>query len=131
MNQAVIEWPQNYPPNVPPASSKPAVGDSYRLVNNNPPIRNDFATSREDGLVREPHDALTIACSYGTSQFWKIEDIKRTRKLFPKLRKKLIAFGDLTPSYGNMLDTFKPSHHTVWYKITAQPQESFNVLEGV
>jgi hypothetical protein len=131
MNQAIPEWPLNYPKYVPPKNSTPADGESYRLVNCNPPTRVDFATTREDGLVREPNDELTIACSYGTSQFWKLDDIKKTRKLFPKLRKKLIAIGELSPSHGNMLNTFKPSHHTVWYKVTAQPQENFNVLEGV
>ncbi|GLX79190.1 hypothetical protein tinsulaeT_25300 [Thalassotalea insulae] len=132
MNQAVTEWPANYPQNVPPQESSPANGQSYRLVCHNPPLRADFATSREDGLcLREPYTELEFVCSYGTSQFWKLEDIKKTRRLFPKLRKKLIAIGELTPSCGNMLNTFRPSHHTVWYKITAQPQNNFSVLDGV
>lgn len=131
MNNVVAEWPDFYPDNTPPQEATPTNGQSFRLVDSNPPTRDDFRSTIEETPHRNFRDEMTKICACGTSQFGKLEDIQKKRKLFPKLRNKLIAEGQLEPAHGKMLNTFEPSHHTVWYRLTAQPQFNFSVLENI
>tara|TARA_Y100001968_G_scaffold331641_1_gene386956 strand:- start:1456 stop:1863 length:408 start_codon:yes stop_codon:yes gene_type:complete len=124
-------WPDFFPSDVPPSASEPTSGISFRLVDNDPPIRKDFESTYEENPSRLKVDSsqLDRDCCYGTSQFKDINDIRKKKRLFPKLRAKLIAVGELEPSMGKMMDTYKPSHHTIWYFSSAQPQLYFTVTE--
>ena len=131
MNQVVSEWPIFYPPNTPPAEAVTTTGTAFRLVTNNPPLRDDFCSTYEESPERRFKDDRGHSLACGTSHFSELKDIQKKRNLFPKLRSKKIAEGLLNSSFGVMLSTFEPSHFTVWYKRTSSPQGVFKVLESV
>jgi hypothetical protein len=123
------KWPEFYPDNTPPIEAIATEGQSFRLVDNHPPTRADFKSTFEEYPRRKLTGAkLVLAC--GTSQFRDLQDIKKKRDLFPALRNKLVAIGDLQPELGKTMNTFEPSHHTVWYICSAQPQMLFEVMEN-
>ena len=130
MNQAVSEWPTFYPPNTPPADAVITFGPAFRLVTNDPPLREDFCSTYEESPKRHFPDTQSYCLACGTSHFAELKDIQKKRNLFPKLRSKKIAEGQLHSSLGVMLSTFEPSHFTVWYRYTSNPQGVFKVLES-
>lgn len=124
------EWPAYFPDNTPPVDATPASGLSFRLVDNNPPERSDFKSTYEEFAKRKYTSESEFINACGTSHFGQLDDIKRKKRLFPKLRNKHIAKGELFPELGKMKQTFEPSHFTVWYKLSALPQTIFVVLES-
>lgn len=129
MTQALPEWPDYYESDTPPKSAVSASGSSYRLVDNNPPIREDFRSTYEEFPERKYPSISDFICACGTSHYSELEEIIKKKNLFPKLRSKKVAQGNLNSTLGMMLDTFEAKHYTIWYRITAQPQAFFKVLE--
>lgn len=124
----MADWPEFYPENTPPSKAVATEGISFRLVDEHPPTREDFRSTYEEYPNRKFNQS-TIANACGTSQFRELKDIQKKRKLFPPLRNKKIAMGELVPALGLTMETFEPTHHTVWYLKSAQPQVIFEVLK--
>jgi len=128
MSSLMADWPEYFPENTPPSQAVVTEGLSFRLVDNHPPRREDFRSTYEEYPKRKfSNSALISAC--GTSQFRVLKDILKKRELFPPLRSKKVAKGVLEPSLGMTMETFEPTHHTVWYLTSAQPQTIFEVLK--
>lgn len=129
MNQVINDWPDYYPEGTPPADAIDTKGLVFRLVDYTPPRQSDFRSTYEEAPERkyQSNDEFILAC--GTSHYTDFEDIKSVRNLFPKLRKKMIASGNLSNHMGKMKKTLKDSHCTVWYKQATAPHANFSVVE--
>jgi hypothetical protein len=114
MNQE-FEWPEFFPPDVPPKEASPASGSTFRIVKSIPPSESDFMSTIEEYPDRT-FENDTLGKRYGTSFYRKLECIKATRKRYPKLRSHSIVVGTLTGEHGVQLSTPSRgnSHLTVW-----------------
>lgn len=125
-----MTWPSFYPDDCPPADAMPASGGAYRLVETNPPRREDFRSHRDRFPERPFHVPEWQAC--GVSIYRDVEDIKRLRRRIRKLRSLDIAYGELEPSLGLVLptpSTSEPSHYTWWIPVEASPWKVFSVVQ--
>ncbi len=80
-------WPNYFPEDCPPPNARHEEISVYRLVDNNPPTKEDFIPNK----LLYPHinyteETLCLAC--GISVDKTLEGIKRTRKRFRALKKK-------------------------------------------
>ena len=114
MNQE-FEWPEFFPPDVPPKEAIPASGSAFRLVKNLPPSESDFMSTIEESPDRT-FDNDMIGMCYGTSFFRKLECIKAKQKRYKSFRNRSIVVGTLTSKHGVQLSTPSQgnSHLTVW-----------------
>ena len=121
------EWPDYFPDGVPPPDSVETDGTAFRLVENFPPVRLDFQSNYEE----KPKDygaKLWMAC--GASMFTDIEGAIKARNRFPRLRKKMIAVGEMVSDLGKMKNTpsvnSHKSHITVWFRLNSEPEKYIN-----
>lgn len=106
-----MNFPNHWPSNCPPEDAVDAEGDVFRIVYNDPPISEDFASHLETGKL--PNAAPCLRC--GLSVFREVRDAAHQRKLLPKLG-RWIAKGILKPEHGKtQLTTGKQPTHTTWW----------------
>lgn len=129
MNQVINDWPNYYPEGTPPSDAVDTKGLVFRLVDFTPPEPSDFQSTYEEAPKRKYHSNEEFILACGTSHYTNFEDIKSVRNLFPKLRKKMIASGNLSGNMGKMKQTLEGSHYTIWYKQAAFPHANFSVVE--
>ncbi|WNK51274.1 hypothetical protein RM153_21535 (plasmid) [Pantoea agglomerans] len=128
------DWPPFYPEEfkLPPEGTFPADGDVYRFVDKVPPLRSCFKSSHEESPLRHKRCVTREAKEsvYGTS-FWETKSaaIKKLKAFPEALGGKILAYGKLDKSMGEMKRTLEPEHITVWFKVTAKPHLQFKEAE--
>ncbi|WP_445774339.1 hypothetical protein [Shewanella sp.] len=112
-------WPSDYPEHleIPPETANEKTADLYRLVENNPPIEEDFNASYKDPaqahLIKKH---ANLPKFYGTSMFAERHAINNLIDSNPnRFRKKIVAFGEVKPEHGKMSDKSGSDHVTVWF----------------
>ncbi len=125
-------YPPHFPHGCPPEDSEPALGDVYRLVENNPPIQQDFLSYQESNPDK---DYGNLKChSVGLSVYRDINDIHRLQRRVPAKKEQLISKGALSPEMGKIKSTiFNPnekSHITWWVPTGIFPWMHFTIVEG-
>lgn len=128
MTKRSLIYPSDFPVGVPPLTAKPADGNAYRLVRNDPPLESDFW-----GYYREPH-LKSIPTNpkpsfFGTSMFRDLEQTKIARELHKPQKDKKIAVGTLHPDYGVISKENKFTHFDVWLKESSGIETVFSVDE--
>lgn len=118
-------FPTTWPANCPPADAIDANGRVFRIVNNDPPMPEDFATHHETG--RMPKGPACLRC--GLSVFRDHRDAVHLRKLLPKIG-RLVAVGDLKPIHGKTKLTSgqQPTHTTWWVYENVDRCQPFSVI---
>ncbi len=126
---AELEWPDFYPENCPPVEAEPASGTVYRLVEHDPPQKEDFLSTWEEfpGRFSEP---TTI--NSGVSVCTDLQDIDRLKKRYGHLRNRKTAKGELNPQLGKIQRSqgFTNSHVTWWIPVGAEPWRFFEVIDN-
>lgn len=114
-------WPPHFPESCPPDDSIEAEGDVYRLVEGEPPKKEDFVSYWiKYPEKRKIYKKLGQACeSCGLSIFRSLEDAKRISRRVQHLPKK-IAVATLDSSMGRMKNTFYPEHNTWWLPVSVR-----------
>lgn len=98
------EWPEFFPPDVPPSSATPAEGIAFRIVKTIPSSEADFQSAFENSPQRQftPSD---IGIQFGISFHRQLNCSKKTRARYKPLRKRHIAVGKLKSEHGVQLET--------------------------
>ncbi|MCT7964001.1 hypothetical protein NG791_25320 [Laspinema sp. D1] len=127
-----MERSKNFPPNCPPQKVEKASGEVYRLIDSKHPSAKDFRSWYELYPERK-YDSQVKECeAHGLSVFTQKSSIFSLFNRSPRLRKKKVALGKLTPDLGVMLNT--PSkddklHHTWWVADGKEPWTVFQVID--
>lgn len=127
-----MQFPTHYPFGCPPEDSEPALGEAYRVVENNPPTPLDFRSPHE---IKPGYNYGRLEChAVGVSLYRDIDDIYRMQKRIPAKRNLQISIGTLSPEMGRTKPTvFKrkeKSHITWWVPIGVFPWLHFKVIEN-
>ncbi len=114
-------WPPHFPESCPPDDSIEAEGDVYRLVEGEPPKKEDFVSYWvKSPEKRKKYKALGFACEFcGLSVLRSLEDAKRLSRRIQHLPKK-VAVATLDPSMGRMKNTFSTKHYTWWVPVSVR-----------
>lgn len=128
MTKRNLFYPADFPAGVPPVTAKPADGNAYRLVRNDPPLESDFW-----GYYREPY-LRSIPKNpqpnfFGTSMFRGLAQTKIARELYKPQKGKKIAVGALSPEYGVISGENKDTHFDAWLKESTGIETVFSVEE--
>lgn len=133
------EWPDFYPDDLslPPSDADDANGVFFRLVNSEPPKPTCFLSTHEEQpnrhiKYRKKGDTFNLENVYGTSFFDCKDGAEIVRYKFPDaLGEKIIARGNLEPSFGKMRQHPNgSSHFTVWLRHMISLHQSFTVIEN-
>jgi hypothetical protein len=114
------QWPKDYPTHiqVPPKTAKPLSKNLFRMVENEPPILQDFVASNKDPLqayLIKHSKFKNKAGFYGTSFFTDKQRLTDIIKGNPnKFRKKKVAFGSITLDMG-VGEQDGQSHLSIWF----------------
>lgn len=113
-------WPSDYPTHikVPPVEAKTAKIKLYRMVENSPPIKDDFVASykdpRQKNLINNPR-FRNMPKFYGTSCNLRSEPLADLIADHPqKFSKKIIALGEVDETHG-LLHQDHETHVSVWF----------------
>lgn len=123
-------WPDWYPKDCPPKDAKPPTGQVvFRLVRNDPPLREDFnAPLQEYPNLSGP--GLETAAAVSVNSAW--EDLLRLRSRIPKFRKRrFIARGALESGSGVILEAplqGSEGHTNWWIYQCVQVHPGFGVV---
>ena len=110
-----MKWPAHFPENCPPVDSEPASGYVYRLIEGTIPDEMDFKPYRE--LSPDRNFAASECQACGLSVYRDLKDVRQLRNRVPRMRRKSVAVGALSPDLGRILNTPSlsyQSHHTWW-----------------
>jgi hypothetical protein len=118
----IAGWPPFYPPSCPPSGAKPEDLEVYRLVENTPPVRNDFASHVEAKKYYRPEE-MCRAC--GLSVYRDLNHIKATRSKFKPLKGMMIAKGRIMVDDGFVMQTSTPISHYTWWVRCDAPESGF------
>jgi hypothetical protein len=108
-------WPEFFPEECPPNSSREPNETVFRFVKHNPPSGRDFRSKQERNPKSGFGSKTCMAC--GLSVFGDVDDAKKAQHAIPGMKNKHIAKGRLettdgmiehTPARGGV------SHHTWW-----------------
>jgi hypothetical protein len=125
MSLATIKFPEDWPPQCPPADAEPTAHTVYATCRRNPPATDDFRTAFErdykpegDGCIRR-----------GLSVSLAVEDARWICTQFKRLH-KFIVVGQLSPEHGKIKKTDGPvaSHHTFWKHSNVSFHKLFTVV---
>jgi hypothetical protein len=119
--QTSLNWPDYYPPGVPPLDAVDTQGVFFRLVKVLPPQRDCFASTHEEYPNRHRNPRLSDDDKknvYGASFFDTHMAAADAKEKFPNtLGDRLVAQGELKGFMGKMKKTRGPSHYTMWLKV--------------
>ena len=119
--QTPLNWPDYYPPGVPPLDAVDTHGVFFRLVKVLPPQRDCFASTHEEYPNRHRNPRLSDDDKknvYGASFFDTHMAAADAKEKFPNtLGDRLVAQGELKGFMGKMKKTRGPSHYTMWLKV--------------
>lgn len=106
-----MNFPANWPKNCPPSDAVDADGDVFRIVKDEPPTDEDFASHWETGKL--PKAPPCLRC--GLSVFRDVRDAVHQRQLIPKLG-CWIAQATLKYHHGKtkLTEGVQPTHTTWW-----------------
>jgi hypothetical protein len=123
---SMMEFPRDWPADCPPADAEDAAGVVFRIVRENPPVADDFATHAETG--RLPKAPACLRC--GLSVFREMRDAEHQRALMPRLGRR-IAMATLGSMHGKAMPTsgMQPSHTTWWPYEGVDRARLFSVIE--
>jgi hypothetical protein len=126
---SVVNWPDHFPADCPPAEASAPSGVVFRLVRGSTPSPADFISYAE---LRGPANVTAKLCqACGLSVFPDAQSCERMKKRAPRLREYHIAHGELRPEHGRLMAT--PSHneseHMTWWvqPELANPERMFAV----
>lgn len=109
----MIEWPDFYPGDCPPADAEDADGIVFHLVTDNPMPQSDlFDTAYHREAFLENDECIRVSLSCHREE----EDSRELREVVPRLSDRKIARAKLMPEYGKLKQTFTPSHHSLWIR---------------
>lgn len=121
-------WPQHFPDGCPPDDAEPTDSVRYRLVDNDPPLEDDFWSEHE--LVaagRKPARRVDPILAAGVSVLETPEYAAKVRSSFGAFRAKRVAAGSLENS-GVEKQTGRAGHRTWWRPIGDGAWSRFQVL---
>lgn len=119
-------FPSEWPSDCPPDDTVEAEGVVFRIVKNDPPSADDFASHFETG--RLPKAPPCLRC--GLSVFRQLHDAVHQRQLIPKLG-SLVASATLRAEHGKTKRTqgAQPSHTTWWVYQEVSRASLFSIVE--
>ena len=136
-----MKFSTELPPNCPPSSCVPASGKVFRIVENDPPKRDDFRSMRELN-PNKPYTNECMAC--GLSVYRDKSDVYKMIRRIPGFQKRvqkrvqkrmhMIASGTLNETLGVIVHTpngNEDSHHTWWMYFECSAWEVFAVIEPI
>jgi len=129
----LTEWPESFPPACPPEDAVAAKGEFFRLVDDVPPVSDDFKSNLELRRlgVRFKGQRWSDDCiAAGLSVTQEFEDLKRLRESVGPMRKKKIAVGRVDGS-GVMKATpslSQASHYTWWRRVGDESWKTFRIV---
>ncbi|NEH46887.1 hypothetical protein GR215_34385 [Rhizobium leguminosarum] len=124
-------FPDGNPKGCPPDDVPYANCEVFRLVKNDPPTKDDFATLAEQNKINDKHEC---EC-HGLSVFLERDDADFYASKYPYLG-ELISKGSLSPSEGKLAPTprkFKGidnSHSTWWPFLGIDRHVFFTIVSG-
>ncbi|MEQ6886604.1 hypothetical protein [Salicola sp. Rm-C-2C1-2] len=124
-------WPEHFPAGCPPEESELATGRIYRFVSGEAPTHDDFVSLQLENPTNSYGRMACQACGLSVFRDWAV--CLYSQKVVPALKKKKIAFGDLTPDHGAVMPTpskMTERHHTWWLPDTVDaPEDLFIIAE--
>ena len=114
-------WPSYFPKACPPDDSIKANSDVYRLVEGEPPKKEDFVSywikypEKQEIYRKLGHTCETC----GLSVFRSLEDAQRISRRVQHLPKK-VAVATLDSTMGHIKNTNNPEHYTWWVPISVR-----------
>jgi hypothetical protein len=120
-------WPSDYPTHieVPPVEAKVAKMKLYRMVENSPPIKCDFAASYKDPKQKHYINSpkyKNMPKFYGTSCNLKSEPLADLIADHPqRFGNKMIALGEVDETHG-LLQNDDDTHVSVWFYDNVYPK---------
>lgn len=124
-------WPDHFPEACPPESSEEINGRIYRFVAGVTPAKDDFVSSQLQNPRKAFGRKACQACGLSVYRDWSC--CIHYQKAIPALRKKRIAFGDLKPEHGVIMQTpskMAGDHHTWWLPNSMpEPEGLFEIAE--
>lgn len=131
-----MNYPDHFPDDCPPPSSKFAFGKFYRYIDkkHEKPLQKDFLSYRQSSPDKKPPDGVS-ECQYcGLSIYSSLTDAKNLSKKIPAFRKrKKLAVGTLSQEFGKIKPTPSnntgESHHTLWLYEDSKPWEAFHIVD--
>ena len=128
-----MQWPEYFPENCPPTTATSPNGKFYRFIakDHDEPQSKDFVSWRELNLEKPCPDNIPECQACGLSVYSDLEEIRRMKKVIPKLRKMKIAGGSLTESSGKIKNTpsrNSQNHNTWWVPQNENPWQYFFII---
>lgn len=134
VSQVNSEYPNYFPPNVPPKEAMDAEGEFFRIVKNNPPQEGCFSNMYIDNRKRlKKFSGLKLMCCYGVSVYSEESAVVNAFDKFPEATdQRYVAKGTVCAENGKMMKTFSdPFHHTLWVKLNSKIHEVFSCTRGL
>jgi hypothetical protein len=127
-------WPEFFPKGCPPSDAVIKDVQVYRLVENDPPTKNDFLSHYEKyPKRREEFKRENNILAYGISVLKKREDVDRLKGIpfFKKKENLKVAIGHTDPKSGVIKETpsnSAQSHITFWLYEENSIKKEFKVI---
>ncbi len=108
------KFPEHYPKQCPPFNARAVEITLYRMVKNNPLTTKDFLCHR----LLYPNIEFSDPCeACGLSTYSSIDGAYKLQQTVPKFKKYKIAYGNIKPDNGPILETSSRDnpHHVTWW----------------
>jgi hypothetical protein len=118
VTQALIEWPDHFPENCPPADAPDPAGIYLRFVESLPPTPKDFVSYLQQGRS----EGMSEVVRAGLSVYSTRQQMEKKRALSPLLRTSVVAQARLEPKHGKVSFAGSRGHRTLWLRRWALEQ---------